>query len=218
MKHFLCLISLMTAALLGSCSLLQQQAAPSQKEKQAKVLPPMYLGEVHQVYPSQGFALLRIIGPMPKPGVTLITHPVDGTTARMGNLAISEDSTPRNGLVVADIRAGSVVSGDRVFLYRNISPGDDPEETPLPKPAPARAAEDAAPSTPPMRVNATRDDLAQPAPQPAPIPEPAAASAEQETPPATSPHLPSGPIVLPSTPDTPPAYLNDIPDDVNQWN
>lgn len=216
MKHLS--ICAVVAVLLSSCSLVQQQSAPAAKEEADRVMPPMYLGEVHQVYPSQGFALLRIIGPLPRAGVTLITHPVDGSTSRMGNLVISDDSSPRNGMVAANIRSGTVASGDRVFLYRNIAQGaEDEPELPRPVSRPAAPEADAPAANPPLHVYATRDDLPQQKPQEAQKPD-AAPIPDPVEPPATSPQLPSGPITLPSTPDTPPAYLNDIPDDVNQWN
>lgn len=221
-RLFFCLT---LSALLSGCSLLQQQTAPSEDKEHTKTPPPMYLGEVHQVYPSQGFALLRIIGPMPKAGVTLITHPVDGSTSRMGNLAISADSAPRNGMAVADIRSGTVVSGDRVFLYRDISLPEVDEDKVIPDKIPVEKQQELPTATPPLHVEATRADLEAKqkpaAPAPAVAPAPSLPEALPETPQpahATSPQLPTAPITLPAAPEAAPSYLNDIPDSVDGWN
>lgn len=211
------------AVCLSGCTLWQQGGHSDRAEKeQRRVPPPMHMGAVHQVYPSQGFALLRIIGPMPSAGTTLITHPVDGSTERMGNLVVSSDSQPRNGMIVADIRSGIVVSGDRVFLYRNIAP----------PPAAAAAPADAGVSTdrpqetgselPPLRVRTT--GVAEDAPVvESPLP-PDAPAAEERGVPVSTPGVPTtpsaGPSSLPGLPSLPteaPTYLNDIPNDIDQW-
>lgn len=112
--------ALVAAASLTSC---QQQRVPEQKEQKiAQEAPPLHLGAVHQVFPEQNFALLRIIGPLPKTGTTVISHPADGSTSRIGNLVISSDQPARNSIIAADIRSGTVVKGDRIFQYRDILP------------------------------------------------------------------------------------------------
>ena len=197
--------------LCTSCSSLWTQNKPKEEETKRKTPPPLHLGAVHQVYPAQKFALLRIIGPMPDPGTTLISHPMDGSTTRIGNLVVSENSKPRNGMLVADIRSGTVASGDRVFLYRNVAP---PEQTETHAPAIEKKSENttSTPEPPPLRVRTTGTtqlqtdtDKTTPA-DAAPIPEPAPVN---------------GPSSMPSPPSTPssiPDYLNDIPDDINEWN
>ena len=150
---------LLAAALLSSCSVLQQQNKDQQQEEERKTPTPLYMGEVHQVYPSQNFALLRIIArPLPQAGETLITHPADGSTARMGNLVVSPDTSPNHDMIAADIRSGTVASGDLVFLYRNIAPPEENNDTPTADtPAPGDTTADT--SIPGVRVHATRADL-----------------------------------------------------------
>lgn len=123
----------MSALLLCSCSMMQQQGQQNTENEQqeateAQQKPPLYLGSVHQVYPERQFALLRIIGPMPKEGAVLISHPFDGTADRIGNLRVASGQHSRNGIIAADIRSGVVMKGDRIFQYRNII-GDDAEAT-----------------------------------------------------------------------------------------
>lgn len=132
LPHRLLLLPAATC-LLFSCSQMQQKQEPAQPEQQTEVAPPLYLGSVHQVFPADKFALLRIIGPMPREGTVLITHPADGSTARMANLIVSSAQHVRNNFVAADIRAGVVAQGDRVYEYRTIAAPIEPEEEePLP--------------------------------------------------------------------------------------
>lgn len=202
-----------TVLMLTACQQQQQQKAEAEEEVAAvKTPPPLHLGAVHQVYPEQNFALLRIIGPMPGPGVTLITHPPDGSTDRIGNLVISTGQPTRNNIVAADIRSGTVVKGDRVFRYRNIAePVGKEQETPMPAteensddmPYPTAAATVAAP-TPreviPEDENSTGGDT---------IIETVDTPATDSRPTAIQPAA-SGTITAPD-------YLNDIPDDINKW-
>lgn len=114
-----------------SCSVFQQQKHSVDEEKDeetAKMPPPLHLGAVHQVIPERNFALLRIIGPMPKEGTVLISHPADGAVDRVGNLMVSSGQHRRGNIIVADIRSGTVIKGDRVFLYRSIAAGNEEEE------------------------------------------------------------------------------------------
>ena len=65
------LFVMMTAAVIlflpTACQ--QQNITKDDQQNEAnQAPPPLHLGAVHQVYPAQGFALLRIIGPMPKGG------------------------------------------------------------------------------------------------------------------------------------------------------
>lgn len=120
-------------ALVGmqsSCSVFQQQeqsAAADKEEEKTKIPPPLHLGAVHQVIPERNFALLRIIGPMPREGTVLISHPADGAVDRMGNLIVSGGQHRRGNIIVADIRSGTVIKGDRVFLYRSIAESAEEE-------------------------------------------------------------------------------------------
>ena len=215
MKHLMPLFPIVLAGMLAGCSIWQQQQQQQPGSKASDTqdfLPPQYLGTVHQVYPAQKFVLLRIIGPLPGAGSTLITHPADGSTARMGNLLVSADTSPRNGMIVADIRSGEVVGGDRVFLYRSIAQPDaeaDKKKT-VEKPAEpeqvsalrVRTSDGRTPAAPAAPV----PSAAPTAPSAAPIPAPV--RAEQAAP------LPG----QPSAPAEAPGYLKDIPDDVSQWN
>ena len=125
------IIPVATAAVLFICSGCQTQTQHHGTDKTAdetKMLPPLHLGAVHQVYPQQGFVLLRIIGPMPAPGTVLITHPADGSTSRVANLTVTADQPSRNRMIIAEIRSGHVAQGDRVFMYRNIAQPEESEE------------------------------------------------------------------------------------------
>ncbi|MBR5523175.1 MAG: hypothetical protein IKV82_06915 [Akkermansia sp.] len=217
---------LLSMLLVVSCQQQQQQHHPVEEEEKEEqtILPPLHLGAVHQVYPEQHFALLRIIGPMPGPGVTLITHPADGSTSRIGNLVISTGQPARNNIIAADIRSGTVMKGDRVFRYRNIAAqesretaveADTPEEI---QPAHTETQQEAGPSSPAPdetpNINKMSDENF---PTPAPVqeeePETADGDTILESHPAPSVDIePTGAPVHAS-----PSYLNDIPDDINQW-
>lgn len=117
--------------LMTGCQLQQQNKSVDETDKEAHVQPPLHLGAVHQVYPEQGFALLRMIGPVPRAGAILISHPADGSATRIGNLVVTSDQPAKNRIIAAEIRSGSPMQGDRVFMYRNIAqPVEKPEEEP----------------------------------------------------------------------------------------
>lgn len=187
----------------------QQKASSREKEEVSKALPPLHIGAVHQVFPDQRFALLRIIGPMPKAGTTLITHPADGSNTRIGNLVVSADQPARNRIIAADIRSGTVVQTDRVFQYRDISPMEGEEES-----RPSLA--DDSPSSP---VQQERDLSASQAeailPQQDAVVESSSPGAGQEV--SVLPDPVSTPPRPATTPSKAPDYLNDIPDDINNW-
>ena len=136
MKRFLLTsLLLLGSSLQFSCTQLQQEQKPNEQKEEtaAEIPPPLYLGSVHQVFTNDKFALLRIIGPLPPEGTVLITHPADGSTERVGNLIVSSAQHARNNIIAADIRAGVVAKGDRVFRYRSITSAEEQEEeTPAP--------------------------------------------------------------------------------------
>lgn len=205
MKYLLPLLPLLLA--LSSCSVWQQQGATDDDESRSLPPAPQYLGTVHQVYPAQKFALLRIIGPIPTPGTTLISHPADGSTVRMGNLVVAEDAAPRSNILAADIRSGTVASGDRVFLYRNISPPDVDEK----KPAEQSNLQQSEVAPAPLSVHtAGTANTPQPAVPAAPALPPEPEKTEAVTP---RPALP----LPPDVPTQAPSYLQDIPSDISQW-
>lgn len=190
--------------LLTGCNLLQQQEGEKEKEQQEEkvvIPPPLHLGAVHQVYPEQGFALLRMLGPVPPAGTTLITHPADGSNDRVGNLCVSAAGGSRNNMIAADIRSGTVVQGDRVFLYRDIA---------APEPQEQDVTEDVKEDT------ATDDTIPE---QEGETPAPAA---EEETPAAVDttvlPENETPAIPEPTAPDTVPASIQDVPDTIDDWN
>jgi hypothetical protein len=212
MKRFLPATLLMLGcALLFSCQQMhQKQDASAKKEATIEIPPPLHLGAVHQVFSNDKFALLRIIGPMPKSGTVLITHPMDGTNSRIGNLIVSSEFAARNGIIAADIRSGTVVKGDRVFQYRNISRRNEQERENESTEAVAHPILDTVPDSVVKEMEAT----------PEPLPE-----EPSDAPTATEPHEPEftpQPELQPTTPDsgsnTPPAYLDEIPDDISGWN
>lgn len=204
--------------LLGSCQQQQQPQAQAeeQEEQKSKVPPPLHLGAVHQVYPEQNFALLRIIGPMPGPGVTLITHPADGSNSRIGNLVISTGQPTRNNIIAADIRSGTVVRGDRVFRYRNIAsytePSQDTEPGQEDMAETVTAADTSMLQEEAELVSNMRDED---------FPEPVLNREDDDTQDTVVEEEPEPSVpVTPASP-TPqhaaPSYLNDIPDDISQW-
>lgn len=220
---------------LSSCNFMQRffpKHTPSPAAEQTKKeLPPMYLGTVHQVYPAQKFALLRIIGPSPRPGVTLISHPADGANNRIGNLVVSENTAGRRGIIAADIRSGQILAGDFIYLYRNISSVPDDEEErridltpspdPEPTPAPTPVAQQPRVSTP--TPSPTRQPAATTPTEPATDDFTALFSGEDEPAPDFGGSAVSTPSQtpqpqIPGTPERAPSYLDSIPDDINQWN
>lgn len=200
------------------CSWMNRTEDSRKEKEKPKAPPPLHLGAVHQVYPAQKFALLRIIGPVPQPGTTVITHPADGSTTRIGNLEVSENTSPRNGMIVADIRAGTVASGDRVFLYRDVLP-------PKPKEAlPESLVKQPESTSVPAAERGLRPPGSGPLPAGSSDPAPTAESGVEVTaPPASRPTPPasSEPASVPAPPSAPsaaPGYLDDIPDNINEWN
>ena len=138
-------MSVLGAVLLCSgCMWQQQKADGTTTATEENVLPPLHLGAVHQVYPEQGFVLLRIIGPMPRAGTVLISHPADGSNTRIGNLVVTSDQPAKNRIIAAEVRSGTPMKGDRVFMYRSIAqpveqpePAEEPAEINVPAVAPA---------------------------------------------------------------------------------
>ncbi len=202
----------------------QQQHEETRVEKKIQLKPPLHLGAVHQVYPEQGFALLRIIGPMPGPGTTLITHPADGSNARVGNLSISSQMPSRDNIVAADIRSGSVMKGDRVFRYRNISESasNNSGDIIAAEPPGGIVADDMTPTSvneadiPEPNVAGTGYEDA--APLPAEEEESAPANSVETTVlPTTAPAAPDSDPGAPSAPARAPEYLDSIPDDISGW-
>lgn len=203
MKHASFLRFLGTAAAFAgasSCSWFQQQQLPEEK-KEEKEPPPLYLGTVDQVYPDRQFALIRLIAPMPAPGTTLISHPADGSTARVGNLSASSERVD-DLRVAADIRGGTVMRGDYVFAYRPLaepiakkqdvpgetSPGNgEDDDTPLPEtggPLPENTGVLTLPEAPlPGLPERDIPELQSPsAAPPAPVPSPAGPRAPRKAP------------------------------------
>lgn len=194
MKNLVPLVLLCAAVLPCACQQLNQAPAADTKTEN-KALPPLHLGAVHQVYPDQGFALLRIIGPLPSPGTVLITHPADGSNARVGNVQVTADAPSGNRIIAAEIRAGHLVKGDRVFLYRHLL---HPEEQP--------AEEEEIPSAP---ANVLPTD----AQQTPTIPE-QVSPAEATEPTVVEPtHSAPTPATEHQTPD----HIFDIPDNIDDW-
>lgn len=208
MRSFGAVALFCSAVLLSSCALWQQQGKAEDENAEEKVVipPPLHLGAVHQVYPEQGFALLRMLGPIPAPGTTLISHPADGSNDRVGNLCVSNASGSRNGMIAADIRSGTVVKGDRIFLYREIAPPEPQEQEDDIPPAPA---DDSGDDTVLTEENTpVTPDAGLPAATPEPQQVDTTVLPEDNTP-APAPSV--------STPDGIPDSIRDIPDSINDW-
>lgn len=207
MKRYLTVLltSLVCGLSFTSCSQLQQkqEQPPAEQETAPEIPPPLYLGTVHQVFSADKFALLRIIGPLPPEGTVLITHPADGSTERVGNLVVSSAQHARNNIIAADIRAGLVVKGDRVFKYRTIASAPIEEEEP--EAFTLTDTEIDVGYTPPE----IKEKLQQAAaPEPEIAPEPVArpeAPAEEIAPAPTLPETPAG------------SKFDDIPDTIGGW-
>ena len=202
------LLSLSSTLIFSACSQLAQQQSPQKEEQtsEADIPPPLYLGTVHQVFTNDKFALLRIIGPIPPEGTVLISHPADGTASRVGNLVVSSAQHARNSIIAADIRAGLVLKGDRIFKYRSISAVEENEEE-EPEPFTLTDVEidkDEAPHDIREKLKLTTGEM-----DPA---QPEAAPSFTET-----TVLPDEPMV-PTIPDAPANNkLDDIPDTLGGW-
>ena len=214
MRKLLCLALILLPGLSVSCIQQQRHAENQEEAPEVKEPPPLHLGAVHQVYPDQHFALLRIIGPMPAAGATLITHPPDGSNSRIGNLVISTGQPARNNIIAADIRSGTVVRGDRVFQYRDVSlhPGREQVVPEAPEEEQQQGQDLTITETPDNSAATETEDF--PAtPGEAEAPE-ERQSVDTTVLPAPAPTDPAGT----SSPSAPaPDYLNDIPDDISQW-
>lgn len=200
---------------LSACSQLQQQQNSEKPAEEAtpEIPPPLHLGAVHQVFSADKFALLRIIGPMPKEGTVLITHPADGSTDRVGNLIVSSAQHARNNIIAADIRAGVVMKGDRVFQYRSIAAAPIEEEEP--EPFTMTDTDIDVGYTPPAikeKMSAAMGEVS--APEPAPV----APEEDADIPTSETTVLPTEEPVAPAVPEiTPHGRFDDIPDNINDW-
>lgn len=226
MKHALFpFLILLGCTLQFSCSQNQQQTHQDSDSQAAteKAPPPLYLGTVHQVFPDDKFVLLRMIGPRPAEGTVLITHPEDGSAARVGNLVVSSAQHVRSSIIAADIRAGVIRKGDRVFQYRNIAAAPVQEqEEPEPEPETFTLSGDQIDlGYVPPEVRARREKLAKLREQQAPRPvEPVETIAQEENP---------APGFVPEEEDNSPApapdfevpqglpKLDDVPDTISGW-
>ena len=226
MKHALFpFLVLLGCALQFSCSQNQQQPHQETDSRTAaeKVPPPLYLGTVHQVFPDDKFVLVRMIGPRPAEGTVLITHPEDGSTARVGNLIISSAQHARSSIIAADIRAGVVMKGDRVFQYRNIATAPiQEEEAPEPEPEAFTLSGDQIDlGYVPPEVRARREKLAKLREQQSPRPVGTVEPIAQEKGPAPS-FMPDGEDESPAPApdfDVPQGLprLDDVPDTISGW-
>lgn len=194
-----------------SCSQLQQKQnqKPSGQEAEPEMPPPLYLGAVHQVFSADKFALLRIIGPIPPEGTVLITHPADGSAERIGNLIVSSAQHARNNIIAADIRAGVVMKGDRVFKYRNIASEPEVEDEEQEAVTLTDTEIDVG-YTPPEIKEKFEKDFAEP------LAEPESDVTHQPTVETTV--LPEAEPSLPAMPETPSGgKFDDIPDTISGW-
>ncbi len=217
------------AFVLTACQ--TQQSGDEQSNRKENGPAPLHLGAVHQVFPDQGFATLRFIGPVPPAGSTLITHPPDGTNSRVGNLQLPANLQVRNSYVVASIRSGVVFQGDRVFLYRNVAPNQTAASgnstgdiLPLPGDGSQLGTPDAGSLGTIASPAATSSAMTAVNPVSAGVPSsPAAPDSGYLQPlpdhqPEEVPVQPAAqPVRKPAASGSVPAYLNDIPDNINDW-
>lgn len=217
MKRYLpvFLLALVCNIPFTSCSQMQQQQSKTQPKEEdvPEIPPPLYLGTVHQVFSADKFALLRIIGPLPKEGTVLITHPADGTTDRVGNLIVSSAQHARNSIIAADIRAGVVMKGDRVFRYRSIAAAPIQEEEP--EPFTLTGTEIDVGYTPPEIKEKMQQEQTEPT---GPAPSPVVAEDDFSHHGSETTVLPTEEAVVPSVPEiTPHGRFDDIPDNISDW-
>ena len=190
------LTAAVVSVILTGCQWQSQENRSDTATGEENVLPPLHLGAVHQVYPEQGFVLLRIIGPLPKAGTVLITHPADGSNTRIGNLVVTSDQPAKNRIIAAEIRSGNLMKGDRVFMYRNIAQPieqqeqEEPEEIHVPAVTPGE----------PIAVM--------------PKEEPATIAPIEEEPIQPEPERPQK--TKPQQKETP-KHILDIPDNIDDW-
>ncbi len=180
---------------------------------------PIYIGTIQQVYPDHNFALVRLARMVPKVGTTLISHPADGTNLRLGNLCVSAEKIDNSvsRMIAADIRGGTVVRGDAVYIYDNVlaqrpktqTVTDDiiSEETPL-------STDDAAFLKDPVAAVAEKQ---QPYEQSEDTTPP---WFEEDTSSTPAPAI-SSPEKLPDSKKRPdptlPSFIEDIPDRIEDW-
>ncbi|MFI3244318.1 MAG: hypothetical protein R3Y56_08710 [Akkermansia sp.] len=210
------LLILSLPLLLLAC---QNQTSPdgsSDDPQEEKKPAPIYIGTIQQVYPDHNFALVRLARMVPKTGTTLISHPADGTNLRLGNLCVSAEKIDNSvsRMIAADIRGGTVVRGDAVYIYDNVL-AQRPKKQVITEDTPI-TAEDAEFLADPVASVAHKqeavqegDDITPPwfeeDSSVAPIPAPA----------ITAPNkLPAG--TKKSDPSLP-SFIEDIPDRIEEW-
>ena len=212
-------VAALFSSLLLSCQLQQQQGDGTDKkngEEKTFVAPPLHLGAVHQVYPDRHFALVRLIGPRPEEGATLISHPADGSTDRVGNLCVSSGQHTRSNMIAVDIRSGTVIKGDRVYVYQSISAPDAKEQTGDIDPNAESLADN--PNFVPPTIHGDTDTLQQvptlPETVQADVPDTPAVPIEPASVETTV--VPDDGTGIP-TPTAPSSKLSDIPDNYDDW-
>ncbi len=194
----------------------QNQSSPveSTRKTSKKTNPkPIYIGTVQQVYPDHNFALVRLARMVPKAGTTLISHPADGTNLRLGNLTVSAEKINNSvsRMIAADIRGGTVVSGDAVYIYENIIPNDAKKQEVADEIALKENDFFEDPIAAVAEVQAEAQDTEEQVP---------AWLDENETAPAPAPAITSPtPVPAKKTTSDPalPSFIKDIPDRIEGW-
>lgn len=237
------LILLPVLSMLPSCQTQLEEEPERQKTDEPA---PLYLGTVNQVLSDRGFVILRFIGPVPTSGATLITHPADGSNTRVGNLELSGVSQTRGNFATASIRSGTVVAGDAVYLYRDVlrHPGKEQQSGTVGTPVAGGSLPGALPGlpgseagiTPPLSgtnvpgyaggndtashaatpgIPSLQDSLSDPVSDALSGTADGTSSSSQARGNTTAPAAPS----RGSSPakDEFPSHLNDIPDNMNDW-
>ena len=210
-QHLFPLLILLSCQLIApSCQQQQQQQADQPAPQKEEAPPPLYLGTIHQVFPADNFALVRIIGPRPAEGTVLVTHPQNGSADRVGNLLVSSAMHARNSIIAADIRAGVVMKGDRVFRYRSIAAQEEQSEEEPPEATNLSGSEIDLGYTPPHIKEKLESDIARDNQNN----EPAYTDEEDTAATSIQPDVPVPEPVL----DTPEHNkFDDIPDNISDW-
>lgn len=137
MKHILVtsIIFIFGASLLSSCS---QQTPPPVKKTTPR---PQCIGTVDRVFPQYKYVLIHVVqGSYPAGTVLISQAPDNQNNTRTANLIVTPERCGKLR-IPADIRSGSVMEGDLVYIYRNLAEpdavGEIDQTEPSPKPATA---------------------------------------------------------------------------------
>ena len=133
------------ALLLGALLPFFSQCATEEPAPPAPTNPPLYVGKITKVFPSQKYVLIQAVSipTIPAPEAVLLSQNDNGD--RLSNLITTAEKLPSSLFFPADIRSGEPLVGDRVYLYESLSKEGkgvsiikSDKDTPLPETGPIR--------------------------------------------------------------------------------